>query len=73
MTTRWPRAKNSRAAEGDSARTLSSRISPCETHVGGIGYQTLLNMLLRERMSSSPRALRDEIRDIVREEIQRAG
>jgi uncharacterized protein (DUF4415 family) len=44
-----------------------------EAEKRGIGYQTLLNMLLRERMTSSPRALRDEIRDIVREEIQRAG
>ncbi|MCC6806715.1 MAG: BrnA antitoxin family protein [Deltaproteobacteria bacterium] len=44
-----------------------------EAEKRGIGYQTLLNMLLRERMSSSPRALRDEIRDIVREEMQRAG
>lgn len=44
-----------------------------EAEKRGIGYQTLLNMLLRERMASTPRALRDEIRDIVREEIQRAG
>jgi uncharacterized protein (DUF4415 family) len=44
-----------------------------EAEKRGIGYQTLLNMLLRERMSSSTRALRDEIRDIVREEIQRVG
>jgi len=39
----------------------------------GIGYQTLLNMLLRERMSRGSRDLRDEIRQIVREELRRAG
>lgn len=44
-----------------------------EAEKRGIGYQTLLNMLLRERMSSSPRDLREEIRDIVREEIRRVG
>lgn len=44
-----------------------------EAEKRGIGYQTLLNMLLREQMSRGPRALRDEIRRIVREELRRAG
>ncbi len=39
----------------------------------GIGYQTLLNMLLRERMSRGPRDLRDVLARIVREELRRAG
>ncbi len=38
----------------------------------GIGYQTLLNMLLRERMGEQAQPLREEIRKIVREEIRRA-
>jgi uncharacterized protein (DUF4415 family) len=42
----------------------------------GVGYQTLLNMLLREQMTKSgkpPGDLRREIRKIVRDEIQRAS
>lgn len=42
----------------------------------GIGYQTLLNMLLREHMTKSAKPqedLRKEIRKIVRDEIQRAS
>jgi len=42
----------------------------------GIGYQTLLNMLLRERMNRVVKPqdeLRKEIRKIVRDEIRRAS
>jgi uncharacterized protein (DUF4415 family) len=42
----------------------------------GVGYQTLLNMLLREAMrrhAASRNELRDHIRRIVREEIKRAS
>jgi uncharacterized protein (DUF4415 family) len=42
----------------------------------GIGYQTLLNMLLREAMAGGGRPredLRSEIRRIVRDEIRRAS
>jgi uncharacterized protein (DUF4415 family) len=42
-----------------------------EAEQRGIGYQTLLNMLLRERMKETVQPLRDEIRKIVREELQR--
>jgi hypothetical protein len=38
----------------------------------GIGYQTLLNMFLRERMKAKRGRLRSEIRAIVREELRRA-
>jgi uncharacterized protein (DUF4415 family) len=42
----------------------------------GIGYQTLLNSTLRDAMKggkSAPKLLRDEIRQIVREEVKRAS
>jgi uncharacterized protein (DUF4415 family) len=47
-----------------------------EASVRGIGYQTLLNMLLREVMTRGGRPkedLRSEIRKIVRDEIRRAS
>ncbi len=42
----------------------------------GVGYQTLLNMLLRQAMKGAAgggKGLREEIRQIVREEIKRAS
>lgn len=42
----------------------------------GIGYQTLLNSTLRDVMKGDarrPKDLRDEIRQIVREEVKRAS
>jgi uncharacterized protein (DUF4415 family) len=44
-----------------------------EAEKRGIGYQTLLNMVLRERMGEELRPLRDEIRKIVREEMRRGA
>lgn len=42
-----------------------------EAEKRGIGYQTLLNMLLRERMTTEAGSLRHEIQELVRAELDR--